>query len=76
MRVHRDPIMLLRFALGAGDIRLADLILRLLRGDAVLAGRADVELRALPRSRARRSGLAARTLHATAVALGLDPDRD
>jgi hypothetical protein len=76
MRTDRDPIMVLRFALHAGDTRLADLLIRLLGSDRRERPRVDHELRAARRLTDGSSALGERVMRAIATALGVEPSAE
>jgi hypothetical protein len=78
IRFEYDPMTLLRFAFEEGDVPLADAILRILRRDAGLRKRADLELRSLQRVQLprQRSASAQRVLRKVFRSLGLNGPRD
>jgi hypothetical protein len=69
----RDPIILLGFALDAGDFALAGALIRTFSRSRSLSLRAMRELAGLGRG-AERSALAARAFAALVVLLGLDAE--
>ena len=58
----QELLALYRFALRSGDRRLAEALARAMSSDSRLRGIADLELQALPRGPARRSGAAERAV--------------
>jgi hypothetical protein len=66
----QELLALYRFALRSGDRRLAEALGRAMRSDPELRALADLELQALPRGPARRSGAAERAVAAALRRIG------
>lgn len=66
----QELLALHRFALRAGDRRLAEALARAMRSDPVLRRQADLELQGLPRGRGRRSEGADRAVTAALSRIG------